>query len=204
MSSSELMTLLLFCTAMSFSPGPNTTLSTALAANRRAEARLALLPGRAGRLDAADGRVAASAWARWCWACRRCAGRVKVAGVAYMLWLAWRLAQAPASWRQVDARRLRRQLLAGRRPAVRQHQGLDARADAHRRLGGERRRRAGAQPRAAARHHLRGDGGVRLHQQLRPMPWSARCCAAGWRRAGACSGSTARWRWCWSPRRAGW
>ena len=33
MSAAELTALLLFCTAMSFSPGPNTTLSTALAAN---------------------------------------------------------------------------------------------------------------------------------------------------------------------------
>lgn len=33
MSVAELTALLLFCTAMSFSPGPNTTLSTALAAN---------------------------------------------------------------------------------------------------------------------------------------------------------------------------
>jgi threonine/homoserine/homoserine lactone efflux protein len=33
MSATELTALLLFCTAMSFSPGPNTTLSTALAAN---------------------------------------------------------------------------------------------------------------------------------------------------------------------------
>jgi threonine/homoserine/homoserine lactone efflux protein len=33
MSATELTALLLFATAMSFSPGPNTTLSTALAAN---------------------------------------------------------------------------------------------------------------------------------------------------------------------------
>ena len=33
MSAAELAALLVFCTAMSFSPGPNTTLSTALAAN---------------------------------------------------------------------------------------------------------------------------------------------------------------------------
>ena len=33
MSATELTALLIFCTAMSFSPGPNTTLSTALAAN---------------------------------------------------------------------------------------------------------------------------------------------------------------------------
>ena len=33
MSAAELTALLLFCTAMSFSPGPNTTLSTALGAN---------------------------------------------------------------------------------------------------------------------------------------------------------------------------
>jgi len=32
-TAAELTTLLVFCTAMSFSPGPNTTLSTALAAN---------------------------------------------------------------------------------------------------------------------------------------------------------------------------
>ena len=33
MSAAELTALLVFCAAMSFSPGPNTTLSTALAAN---------------------------------------------------------------------------------------------------------------------------------------------------------------------------
>ena len=33
MSPAELTALLAFCTAMSFSPGPNTTLSTAMAAN---------------------------------------------------------------------------------------------------------------------------------------------------------------------------
>jgi threonine/homoserine/homoserine lactone efflux protein len=33
MTAAEVTALLLFCTAMSFSPGPNTTLSTALAAN---------------------------------------------------------------------------------------------------------------------------------------------------------------------------
>ena len=33
MSSTELTALLLLCTAMSFTPGPNTTLSAALAAN---------------------------------------------------------------------------------------------------------------------------------------------------------------------------
>ena len=33
MTAGEFLALLLFCAAMSFSPGPNTTLSTALAAN---------------------------------------------------------------------------------------------------------------------------------------------------------------------------
>ena len=33
MTTGEFLALLMFCTAMSFSPGPNTTLSTALAAN---------------------------------------------------------------------------------------------------------------------------------------------------------------------------
>jgi len=91
MTFSELTTLLLFCTAMSFSPGPNTTLSTALAANfglRRAMRfclavpvgwTLVLLTSGLG-LGALVLGLPALRWA------------LKIAGASYMLWLAWRLA----------------------------------------------------------------------------------------------------------------
>lgn len=55
MSATELAALLMFCTAMTFSPGPNTTLSTALAANHGLEARMTLLFGRGHRVDHPDG-----------------------------------------------------------------------------------------------------------------------------------------------------
>ena len=100
----ELTTLLLFCTAMSFSPGPNTTLSTAMAANyglRRAMRFCLAVPTGWTLLMLASGLglgalvtgVPALRWA------------VKIAGVAYMLWLAWKLAGA-SRMAQVDAARL--------------------------------------------------------------------------------------------------
>jgi threonine/homoserine/homoserine lactone efflux protein len=105
MSAAELTALLLFCTAMSFSPGPNTTLSTALAANgglKRALRFCMAVPTGWTVLMAASGlglgalvlNVPALRWA------------VKIAGVAYMLWLAWRLARA-GQLAEVDARKLR-------------------------------------------------------------------------------------------------
>jgi hypothetical protein len=183
MSPAELTALLVFCTAMSFSPGPNTTLSTALAANLRPAPRAALLPGRAGRLDAADGGQRPRAWARWCSACRAALGgqarRRRLHAVAGLEAGARRPAGAGRR------RRLRRRLLAGR--------GLQFVNIKAWMLALTLTSPAGwstppASPRpipAAAGHHLRGDGRVRLHQQLSPMRWSARCCAAGWRRAAA-------------------
>jgi threonine/homoserine/homoserine lactone efflux protein len=90
MSAAELTALLLFCTAMSFSPGPNTTLSTALAANLglRGALRFCLaVPTGWTLLMLATGLglgalitgVPALRWA------------VKLGGVAYMLWLAFKL-----------------------------------------------------------------------------------------------------------------
>jgi threonine/homoserine/homoserine lactone efflux protein len=104
MTTAEITALLLFCTAMSFSPGPNTTLSTALAANgglRRAlrfclavpAGWTVLMVGSGLGLGALVLGVPALRWG------------VKVAGVAYMLWLAWKLAGA-AQLAQVDERRL--------------------------------------------------------------------------------------------------
>ena len=104
MSASELTALLLFCTAMSFSPGPNTTLSTALAANgglRRALRFCVAVPTGWTLLMAVSGLglgalVLGLPALRWA---------LKFAGIAYMLWLAWRVAGA-GQLAQVDARRL--------------------------------------------------------------------------------------------------
>jgi threonine/homoserine/homoserine lactone efflux protein len=105
MSAAELTALLVFCTAMSFSPGPNTTLSTAMAANYglRHTLRFCLaVPTGWTLLMLASGLglgalVTGVPALRW---------GVKVAGVGYMLWLAWKVATA-TSLSQVDASRLR-------------------------------------------------------------------------------------------------
>jgi threonine/homoserine/homoserine lactone efflux protein len=105
MSATEVTALLLFCTAMSFSPGPNTTLSTALAANgglRRALRFCVAVPAGWALLMVGSGLglgalVLGMPALRWA---------VKLVGVAYMLWLAWKLARA-AQLAQVDERRLR-------------------------------------------------------------------------------------------------
>lgn len=105
MSPAEVTALLLFCTAMSFSPGPNTTLSTALAANGGLKRALRfcvavpagwtlLMVGSGLGLGALVLGVPALRWT------------VKFAGVAYMLWLAWKLASA-GQLAQVDEQRLR-------------------------------------------------------------------------------------------------
>ncbi|KJA11439.1 lysine transporter LysE [Acidovorax temperans] len=104
MSAAELTALLLFCTAMSFSPGPNTTLSTALAANlglpRALRFCLAVPTGWTLLMLACGlglGAVITTVPAlRW---------GVTLLGVAYMLWLAFKLARA-SQMTQVDASRL--------------------------------------------------------------------------------------------------
>ena len=104
MSTAELTALLLFCTAMSFSPGPNTTLSTALAANlglpRALRFCLAVPTGWTLLMLACGlglGAVITTVPAlRW---------GVTLLGVAYMLWLAFKLARA-SQMTQVEASRL--------------------------------------------------------------------------------------------------
>lgn len=93
MSSTELTALLLFCTAMSFSPGPNTTLATALSVNRGLKSALrfcvavpagwTLLMLLCGL--GLGGLVLGVPALRWL---------IKVLGVAYMLWLAWKLSRS--------------------------------------------------------------------------------------------------------------
>lgn len=111
MSAAEITALLAFCTAMSFSPGPNTTLSTALAANlglRKALRFCLAVPagwvllvlGSGLGLGALVLGVPALRWA------------VKLLGVAYMLWLAWKVAGS-ARLAQVDASRLNVTFLQG-------------------------------------------------------------------------------------------
>jgi threonine/homoserine/homoserine lactone efflux protein len=92
MSAAEFAALLVFSTAMSFTPGPNTTLSAALAANY-------------GLLRSLRFVVAVPfGWALLLLTCVAGVGAlleaaptlalvIKSAGVAYMVWLAWQLAR---------------------------------------------------------------------------------------------------------------
>ena len=92
MSTQEFATLLMLATAMSFTPGPNTTLSTALAANAglRPALRFCLaVPTGWSLLMLVSGlglgaAVLAVPMLRWV---------VKALGVGYMLWLAWKISQ---------------------------------------------------------------------------------------------------------------
>ena len=93
MSAEELAALLSFATAMSFTPGPNTTLSTALGANlglRRALPFILSVPTGWTLMMVACGvglaaLVLAAPPLRWA---------IKVGGIAYLVWLAWKLAGA--------------------------------------------------------------------------------------------------------------
>jgi threonine/homoserine/homoserine lactone efflux protein len=95
MNSVELTALLVLATVASFSPGPNTTLSTALAANlglRRAMRFVLAVPvGWGLLLSLCAGGLGALVVAlpplRW---------GIQACGVAYLLWLAWRLANSKA------------------------------------------------------------------------------------------------------------
>jgi threonine/homoserine/homoserine lactone efflux protein len=92
MSAAEFAALLAFATAMSFTPGPNTTLSTALAANyglaRSLRFVVAVPFGWALLLLACAAGVGALLQAA-----PTLALAIKSAGVGYMVWLAWQLAQ---------------------------------------------------------------------------------------------------------------
>jgi len=100
----EFTALLVLATAISFTPGPNTTLSTALAANR----------GLAGAM-----RFVVSVPVGWCALLLLCAlglgavvlavpalrWAIKAVGIGYLLWLAFRLAQS-GRLSDADAERL--------------------------------------------------------------------------------------------------
>ena len=93
MTADEFAALLVFATAMSFTPGPNTLLATALAANfglRRAARFVVAVP--AGWTVMMLALVVALPWLR---------GGLKAIGIADLVWRAWKLANtrafAPAS-----------------------------------------------------------------------------------------------------------
>jgi threonine/homoserine/homoserine lactone efflux protein len=104
MSWQEFFALLVLGTAMSFSPGPNTTLSTALAANyglRHALRFVCAVPVGWGVLltvcaAGVGGLIVAVPTLRLL---------VKVVGVAYLLWLAYKLSRS-GSLAQADSSRL--------------------------------------------------------------------------------------------------
>lgn len=100
---SELAALLAFATAMSFTPGPNTTLAAALAANHGLRHALRFVMG------------VPLGWGALLLACALglgallqqlplLRGALEWAGLAYLLWLAWKLAGS-ARLAQADPRR---------------------------------------------------------------------------------------------------
>ena len=104
MSATEITALLLFCTAMSFSPGPNTTLSTALGANhglRRALPFVCAVPVGWGALLL----VCALGLGALVLAVPLLSWAVKIIGVAYLLWLAFKVSQS-RQLSEADASRL--------------------------------------------------------------------------------------------------
>jgi threonine/homoserine/homoserine lactone efflux protein len=104
MSWQEFTALLILGTAMSFSPGPNTTLSTALAANhglRHALRFVCAVPVGWGVLLT----VCAAGLGGLIVAVPALRLAVKVVGVAYLLWLAYKLSRS-GSLAQADSARL--------------------------------------------------------------------------------------------------
>jgi threonine/homoserine/homoserine lactone efflux protein len=90
MPAAELTALLLLCTVTSFTPGPNTTLSTALAANlgfRRALRFVVSVPVGWGMVFV----LCAAGLGTAVVTLPPLRLGIKLLGVAYLLWLAWRL-----------------------------------------------------------------------------------------------------------------
>jgi threonine/homoserine/homoserine lactone efflux protein len=104
MSAEELAALLTFATLMSFTPGPNTTMSTALAANHGLRRTLHFIV------------AVPTGWTLMMLACGLGLGAlvlavpalnfvVRTVGIGYLLWMAWRLAGA-RTLGQADGSRL--------------------------------------------------------------------------------------------------
>ena len=104
MSAEELAALLTFATLMSFTPGPNTTMSTALAANHGLRRTLHFIV------------AVPTGWTLMMLACGLGLGAlvlavpalnllVRTVGIGYLLWMAWKLAGA-RTLAQADGSRL--------------------------------------------------------------------------------------------------
>ena len=183
MSAAELLALLAFCHRDELLAGAQHHAVHRAGGQPRPAARAALLPGRAHRLDAADGWPAGSAWARWSPGVPALSWAIKLAGVAYMLWLAFKLAgSGPAG--------------AGRRGAGStshssqgvglQFLNIKAWMLALTLTAGwvvNAGRPARRQPGRAAGDHLRHHGGVRLHQQFRLCAGGLAAARSGSRKA---------------------
>jgi threonine/homoserine/homoserine lactone efflux protein len=134
MTTAELTALLVLCTATSFTPGPNTTLSTALAANlglRRALRFVLSVPVGWGLLFS----LCAAGVGALVLAVPVLRLAVQAGGIGYLLWLALKLWRAN-TLAQADAGRLQVTFWQGRDAAVSEHQGLDAGPDGGGRLAG--------------------------------------------------------------------
>jgi threonine/homoserine/homoserine lactone efflux protein len=104
MNAQELTALLLVSTATSFTPGPNTTLSTALAANfglARAMRFVVAVPVGWGLLFS----LCAGGLGALVVAVPMLRMGIQATGIAYLLWLAWKLARSNVL-AQVDTARL--------------------------------------------------------------------------------------------------
>ena len=99
----EFTALLVLTTAMSFSPGPNTTLSAALAANvglRRAMRFVVAVPIGWSLLLA----LCAAGLGALVVAVPALRGAIKGLGIGYLLWLAWKLSRSAALSEATGAR----------------------------------------------------------------------------------------------------
>ena len=104
MDAQELTALLVLCTATSFTPGPNTTLSTALAANfglNRAMRFVLAVPVGWGLLFS----LCAGGLGALVVAAPALRVSIQIGGIAYLLWLAFKLGRS-TSLAQADTSRL--------------------------------------------------------------------------------------------------
>ena len=164
----EFTALLVLATAMSFSPGPNTTLSTALAANgglRHAMRFVVAVPVGWSLLLAlcaagVGALVVAVPALRW---------GIKALGVGYLLWLAWRLANSATLGSSV---RIERQVGAADRDGL---QGAN-RSDSPRYREDWQR---GRPPESADAHGAAIRAELPLLCPFQQTPWSRLCRVTG-------------------------
>jgi len=182
MTAAELSALLILATATSFTPGPNTALSTALAANRGLRGALHFVlavPVGWGMLFTLSAiglgsLVMAVPALRWA---------IALGGIGYLLWLARRL-WGSGQLSQADHARLDVSFVQG---VLLQFLNIKAWMLALSIVAGW----VAGQPDATQRYLQTLPLMLFLPSAATsPTPWSAPCCATGWPRAPACWPST--------------